>query len=290
MIVLGLASGTTIVVLFIYPWIAKKFRPSHRASLAGQIHRSNKQLGKTGLALLPFIILLPLNFAITPNIVSSVIAQNMFNHACDGWQTTYILNGIPNTALGASSGGDLISKNTHVGSLTFTGAETGWRVMYVRGPSAPNDFNDSSLQQIVFNEDGIGQSFTTLCSAVGDPNAQADTTDCTTGSALSFVMYNASSDVSMFMDEELPVVSLMFSPPATTYSANYSNWQEGPPLGSLVDQDFKEKIKVVRKGSQNACTQPIKVCGGDLLESFVAMAYVWRRWQEWGMGSGTCGT
>ena len=61
----------------------------------------------------------------------------------------------------------------------------------------------------------------------------------------------------------------MFSSPPTTYSANYSNWQEDPPLGNLVDQHSREMVKVVRNGDE--CAGPVKVCcRGDMLESVVA--------------------
>jgi hypothetical protein len=289
MIIAGLISGTAITLSFVLPWLANKFRPSPRSSTHGQVHRSNRQLGRIGLSLLPFMILLPLNFSLTPNLIASAIAQKLFDSACDGWETSFILYGIPNPGdRGASSSGDLFSRGRLAGSLTFTGAETGSRVMYTRNANAPTDFDDKNITQTVFNERAMGQSFTTSCSAIGVEGATEDTTDCISGSALSFVMYNTASDVSMFVNEDVPVASLMFTPPATTYSGNYSNWQEAPPLGSLVDQNLKEQVKVVRKGSANACKRPIKVCARGILEGSVAMSYVWRRWQEWGMGTGGC--
>jgi hypothetical protein len=290
MIIFGLIAGTALVLLFCYPWVAKRFKPSQRISAMQRQHRSNKQLVKTGLALIPFIILLPLNFALTPNLIASAIAAKAYENACNGWETSFVLDSIPNGDPGSIANGNLLSKGRYAGPISFQGGESGWRVSYSRDIVAPDDFDDKNITQIVFNTDGIGQSFTTLCNAIGDVNATADTTDCTTGSSLSFVMYNQSSDVSMFVDEQIPVVSLLFTPPAMSYSANYSKWEEDPPLGWLYDQNLNEGVKVVRKGSRNACNRAIKVCGRGVLEGYVSMAYVWRRWQEWGMGDGGCGT
>lgn len=290
MIIFGLISGTAILLLFCYPWVAKRFKPSQRISMTQRQHRSNRQLVKTGLGLIPFVILLPFNFALTPNLIASAIAEKAFNNACNGWETTFELNSIPNGDPGSIANGNLLSYGRYAGPISFQGGEAGWRVSYSRDPTAPDDFDDKNITQIAFNSDGIGQSFTTLCNAINDVNATADTTDCTTGSSISFIMYNQSSDVSMFVSEEVPVVSLLFTPPAMSYSANYSKWEEDPPLGWLYDQDMNVGVKVVRKGSRNECNRPIKVCGQGVLQGYVSMAYVWRRWQEWGMGAGGCGT
>ena len=288
MIIAGLLGGTALIVCYIYPWIASKYRPSARSSMLGLIHRNNRQIARISLWMILFAILLPINFAVTPNIIANAIAQKMFDSACDGWETSYVLYGIPtnDTVL---SNGDLLYNGELVGSVTFSGAETGWRVMYTRDPNAPSNFNDNNLTQVIFDERDLGQSFTTECTQLAPiQNASAGTVDCTTGSALSFVMYNMNTNVSMFTANQVPLVSLIFSPPASSLSANYSNWQEGPPLGTLVDQNLNEQIKVVRSGSANACTGATKVCGRDLLESYAAMAYVWRSWQEWGLGMGNC--
>jgi hypothetical protein len=287
MIISGLLSGISIVFIFIYPWISDKFRSSPRASTLGQIHRSNRKLGKTALLVLLFILLLPVNFAVMPIIIANAIAWKHFNSACDGWQTSYILYGIPSNN-GTEANGDFLYNGALVGFLDFSGAETGWRVMYTRAPQAPQDFNDDNLLQIIYDEGDLGQTFTTQCNTVNVQNATASTIDCTTGSALSFVMYDTASNISVFTDNQVPSVSLIFTPPATSFSANYSNWQDGPPLGSLIDQNMNEQIKVVRSGSGNPCTSATKVCGRGLLESYAAMAYVWRNWQEWGMGLGNC--
>jgi hypothetical protein len=284
MIIFGLVTGFVVIIFFIYSPVAKPFRPKYPTSEA--IHRSNKQLLWTSLALLPFIILLPINLAITPNIIASAIAEKRFNTACDGWVTSFTLNSI-SSSNGMLAAGSFFSSGLYIGLVTLDGGEAGWRVSYTRDANAPADFNDYNLSQVAFNSDSLGQSFTTLCNAVA-PNV-SNTIDCTSGSALSFVQHNPSSDVSVFTDEEIPVVSLLFGPPATMFTANYSNWENYPPLGILYDQNMNEEVKVVRKGNQNACYEPMKVCGTGFFQTFVSMAYVWGVWQQWGIGEGNCG-
>lgn len=282
MIIFGLATGFAVLIFFIYPSVAKPFRPKHSSS--GAIHRSNMQLLKTGLVLLPFIILLPINLAITPDIIASAIVEKRFGTACDGWETSFTLNSISGGA-GIVATGAFFSSGQYIGLVTLDGGVSGWRVSYTRDANAPVDFNDYNLNQIAFDSNSLGLSFTTLCNAVS-PNV-SNTIDCTSGSALSFVQYNPSSDVSVFTKEEIPVLSLLFGPPATMFTANYSNWENYPPLGILYDQNMNEEVKVVRKGSQNACHEPMKVCGNGLFQTFVSMAYAWGVWQQWGVGN--CG-
>ena len=229
------------------------------------------------------IILLPVNLAVTPNIVARFVAAKKFDSACSGWPTSFLLDSIPLSISGSPVSGNAVSRSSHAGDITFTGGISGWRVSYVRAPDAPTNFNDQDLVAVIYDSRDIGRTFTLQCNSDDEFHTVVD---CGSGSVISYIQTNPNADLKVFTDLEAPLVSILFS--RNSYAANYSTWIESPPLGSLYDWNQNEEVRVVRKGNRNACGTQIKVCGRDFLETFVSMAYIWRRWQEWGIGEGHC--